>query len=145
MARGPDPEIHMSNTNKTTMYGNSARFEMEGQVDLSAAGAVSAYRGDGVTVAKNGTGLYDITVSNPSQLELVKVLHCDASLVDTAVGTVKDVGVKTTVAKNSTTGSFTMTVRTVDATGADVDEATNGLTVSFSFVIQTARMTNPLD
>lgn len=135
----------MSATNTRTIYGNSARFEMEGQVDLSAAGAVLAYRGDGVTVAKNGTGLYDITVTNPSELSLVEVLHCDVALVDTAVGTVKDVGIKTTVAKNATTGSFTMTFRTVDAAGADVDEATNALTVSFSFVIRTSVMTNPLD
>jgi hypothetical protein len=135
----------MSNTNKTSMYGNSARFEMEGQVDLSAAGAVSASRGDGVTVVKNGTGLYDITVTNPSHLELVKVMACGADLVDAAIGTVKDVGVKTTVAKNATSGSFTMTIRTVDAAGADVDEAANALTVGFRFVIQTARMSNPLD
>jgi hypothetical protein len=135
----------MANANANTVYGNSARFEMEGQMDLSAAGAVSAYRGDGVTVAKNGTGLYDITVTNPAELSLVEVLHCSASLVDTAIGTVKDVGVKTAPAKDSTTGSFTMTVRTVDAAGADVDEASDALTVSFSFVVRTARMTNPLD
>jgi hypothetical protein len=135
----------MSNTNKTSMYGNSHRFAMEGSMVLSAAGAVSSYTGDGVTVVKNGVGLYDITVSNPSQLELVNMLKCGAYLVDTAVGTVKDVGVKTQVAKNATTGAFTMTVRTVDAAGADVDEATNGLTVCFDFVIQTSRMTNPLD
>jgi hypothetical protein len=135
----------MSNTNKTSMYGNSARFEMEGQFDLSAAGAVTAYRGDGVTVTKNGTGLYDIVVSNPSNLEVVKVLACGADLVDATIGTVKDVGVETTVSKNSTTGAFNMTVHTVDAAGADVDEATSTLTVGFRFVVQTARMSNPLD
>lgn len=135
----------MANANHATVYGNSARYEMEGQVDLSAAGAVSAYRGDGVTVVKNGTGLYDITFLNPAQMQLVKVLHCTASLVDTAIGTVKDVGVKTPPALSATTGNFTMTVRTVNAAGADVDEATDALTVSFGFVIQTARMTNPLD
>ena len=135
----------MANANMTTIFGNSARFQMEGSVVLSAAGAVTSYTGDGVTVVKNGTGLYDITVTNPSQLELVKMLSCGAFLVDTATGTVKDVAVKTQVAKNATTGSFTMTIRTVDAAGADVDEATNGLNVCFNFVIQTARMTNPLD
>lgn len=135
----------MANANMTSVFGNSARFQMEGLVVLSAAGAVSSYNGDGVSVVKNGTGLYDITVTNPAQLELVKVLHCNASLIDAAIGTVKDVGVKTIVAKNATSGSFTMTIRTVDAAGADVDEATDALTVSFSFVIQTARMSNPLD
>lgn len=135
----------MSNTNKTSMYGNSARFEMEGQVDLSAAGAVSATRGDGVTVTKNGTGLYDVVVSNPSSLELVTVLACGADLTDATIGTVKDVGIETTVSKNATTGAFNFTFHTVDAAGADVDEATSTLTVGFRFVIQTARMSNPLD
>jgi hypothetical protein len=135
----------MANANMTSMFGNSARFCMEGQVDLSAAGAVTAYRGDGVTVAKNGTGLYDVTIDNPAELRLVKVLDCGSDLVDTAVGTVKDVGIKSTPSQSSTTGKFAMTLRTVDAAGADVDEAASTLTVSFRFVIQTARMTNPLD
>lgn len=135
----------MSNTNKTSMYGNSARFEMEGAISLSAAGAVSSYTGDGVTVTKNGVGLYDIVVANPSELEVVKVLKCSASLADAAVGTVKDVGVETAVAKDATTGDFEMTIHTVDAAGADVDEATSALTVYWSFVVQTARMSNPLD
>jgi hypothetical protein len=135
----------MANANSTTVYGNSARFEMEGQVDLGSTGAVVAARGDGVSVVKNGTGLYDITVVNPAQLELVHVLDAGAALVDTAVGTVKGVGVKTPPAKNATSGSFTMTIRTVDAAGADVDEAASALTVSFRFVTRTRRMTNPLD
>jgi hypothetical protein len=135
----------MSNTNKTSMYGNSARFEMEGTFALSAAGAVGAVTGDGVSVVKNGTGLYDITVTNPSGLELVKVMAAGADLIDTAVGTVKDVGVKTPPAKSATTGNFTMTVRTVNAAGADVDEATDACTIGFRFVIQCARMSNPLD
>lgn len=135
----------MSNTNTTSLFGNSARFTMEGQFDLSAAGAVSATRGDGVAVTKNGTGLYDIVIDNPSDLSLVKVLFTGADLQDAAIGTVKDAGVETTVVKNSTTGKFNMTVHTVDGLGADVDEATSTLTVSWSFVIQTSRMTNPLD
>lgn len=135
----------MSNTNKTSLFGNSARFQMEGTITLSAAGAVTATTGDGATAVKNGTGLYDITVSNPSQLEVVKVLGGSCNLVDTAIGTVKDTGVKTAPAKNTTTGALTMTVRTVDAAGADVDEAASGLTLSWAFCVQTARMSNPLD
>jgi hypothetical protein len=131
--------------NNTTVYTNSHRLECEGMVDLSAAGAVSAYRGDCIVVAKNGTGLYDVTIDNPSELKLVKVLAVWASLVDGTIGTVKDVGIETTVTQSSTTGKFSMTFHTVDAAGADVDEATSTLSVCFGFVIQTARMTNPLD
>lgn len=125
--------------NTSTMFRNAQRLEMEGQFDLSAAGAVTAYRGDGVTVVKNGTGLYDITVTNPAGLKLYKELYSGAELKDAAVGTVKDVGVKS-LSQSSTDGSFTMTVRTVNASGADVDEATDALTVSFAFVVQTAAM-----
>jgi hypothetical protein len=135
----------MANANMTSVNGNSATFRMEFMVELSAAGAVGTVYGDGVTVVKNGTGLYDVTIVNPGCLELVKNLHCGASLIDTAVGTVKDVGIKTRPAKSTTTGNFTLTFRTVDAAGADVDEAASALAVSVSFVIQTARMSNPLD
>ena len=129
--------------NTVTMFRNGHRLQVEGQIDLSAAGAVTAYRGDGVTVVKNGVGLYDITVQNPAGLKLYKKLFTNASLEDAAVGTVKDVGVKS-LTQSSTTGAFLMTVRTVDAAGADVDEAASTLTVSFSFVVQTANMSNPL-
>lgn len=131
--------------NTVTIYGNSYRYEMEGSMVLSAAGAVSSDRGEGVAVVKNGTGLYDITFDNPGELRLVEVLSCGAHLVDTAVGTVKDVGVKSEPSQSSTTGKFSMTVRTVDAAGADVDEAASALTVAFHFVIRVGRVTNPLD
>lgn len=125
-----------------TVFNNYARFEVEGQVDLSAAGAVSAYRGDGITVEKNGTGLYEVTVANPAELKLVKKLKTEAHLEDAAVGTVKDVGVKSLTQQSD--GTFLLIVRTVDAAGADVDEAASALTVSFGFVIQTQNMSMPL-
>lgn len=134
----------MSNNNMSSVFGNSARYAMEGQVDISAAAAVSAYRGDGVTVAKTATGRYKVTVKNPGELKLVKVLNTQVTMQDASVGTVKDVGC-VSMTQNATTGAFEMTIRTVDAAGADVDEATDALTVSFAFVLQTARMTNPLD
>lgn len=122
-----------------SIHNNVAKFVVEGQMVLSAAGAVTSYTGDNITVAKNGTGLYDITVKNPSGLKMYKKLFTAAALEDSAIGTVKDVGVKS-LTQSSTDDSFTMTVRTVDAAGADVDEATNGLTVSFMFVVQTTAL-----
>lgn len=129
--------------NTVNMTNNYATCRVSGTVTLSAAGAVSSYKGDGITVVKNGTGLYDITWANPSELVLHENLEAGADLIDTAVGTVKDVGVKAQWTQSSSTGDLTMTVRTVDAAGADVDEATNGLTVSFYGVFRYARMTNP--
>lgn len=134
----------MSATNNTAIYGNSATFRMEGQTDISAAAAVSATRGGGASTAKTATGVYKVTITNPSELRLVTKLNAHATLEDAAVGTVKDAGL-VSLAQNSTTGAFELTFRTVDAAGADVDEATDALTVNWSFVIQTAKMTNPLD
>jgi hypothetical protein len=134
----------MSANNTVTVFGNSHRFEMEGQCDISAAAAVTATRGSGATGARSAAGVYAVTITNPGELKLVTVLHASASLMDAAVGTVKDVGI-VSLAQDATTGVITLTFRTVDAAGANVDEAASALTVSWSFVIQTARMTNPLD
>ena len=128
------------------VFQNYARWEIEGQVDLSAAGAVLAIRGDGMTVVKNGTGLYDVTVKGSQGMKLVEILFSDASVQDSALGTVKDAAIKSIT--QSTTGTtvddITLTFRTVTAAFADVDEATNALTVSFQAVLRTRKMSNPL-
>lgn len=98
-------------------------------------------RGDGCTGVKNGVGNYDITISNPAQYVLNEVLSASAGLIDVAIGTTKDVGVKAIV--QNTDGTFKITLRTVDAAGADVDEATSTLTVGWLAVLRTRRMTNP--
>lgn len=129
----------------TIMNNNYATMRVEGTVTLSSSGTVSSYKGDGITVAKNGTGLYDVTWANPAEMVLHENLGAGAHLVDAAIGTVKDVGVKAQWSQSTTTGDLTMTIRTVDAAGADVDEATDGLTVAFYGVFRYARMTNPFD
>lgn len=129
----------------TSITNNYATMRVEGTVTLSAAGAVASYKGDGVTVAKNGTGLYDVSFANHSGLVLNENLGAGAHLVDAAVGTVKDVGVKAQFTQDADTGVLTMTVRTVDAAGADVDEATDACTISFYGVFRHARMTHPFE
>lgn len=125
----------------TSQFANFGRLEIEGQVDLSAAGAVVATRGDGASTVKNDTGLYDVTIRNPWGHVLNEVLFSVAGLQDAAVGTTKDVGVKSIT--QNTDGTFKITLRTVDAAGADVDEAASTLTVSYSVVLRVCRMTNP--
>jgi hypothetical protein len=134
----------MSANNLSSVFGNSYRFEMEGQCDISAAAAVTATRGQGASGARSAAGVYAVTIKNPGELKLVEVLDAGASLMDAAVGTVKDVGV-VSLAQSATTGDFTLTFRTVDAAGANVDEAASTLTVGWRFVIRTNRVTNPLD
>lgn len=124
-------------------FNNYNTLRGEGILSLSAAGAVLSVTGDGVAAVKNGTGLYDLTIDNPGEERLFEVLMAGSHLVDTAVGTVKDVGVKSEPSQSSTTGKFAMTLRTVDGAGADVDEAASALKVAFTWVIRTNRMTNP--
>jgi hypothetical protein len=124
-------------------WNNYARLELEASVDLSAAGAVSATRGDGVSVEKNGVGLYEITVANPQGHILNEVLGSSCTVRDAAVGTVKDCGIKS-VTQVAATGAFLIIARTVDAAGADVNEATNALTLDVRAVIRTRSMGNPL-
>lgn len=125
----------------TNNYGT---FRVEGMVNLSSAGAVSSSRGDNITVAKTGTGLYKVTFKNPDEFILHEVLGCGAHLVDATIGTVKDVGIESEPTQlTDGTGDIEMVFHTVDAAGADVDEATSALVVSFYFVIRTIRMTQP--
>jgi hypothetical protein len=131
----------MSTNSVTT--NNYATLRVEGMVALSAAGAVGAVVGDGLTVTKTNTGLYSVNYSNPDDVILNEVIGCGAHLVDAAVGTVKDVGIETKPAQTASTGDIAMVFHTVDAAGADVDEATSALEVAFYFVVRTRRMTNP--
>jgi hypothetical protein len=125
----------------TNNYGT---MRVEGMVNLSAAGAVSSSRGDGISVAKTGTGLYTVTFKNHDEYILHEVLGVGAHLVDATIGTVKDVGIESEPTQlTDGTGDITFVFHTVDAAGADVDEATSALVVAFYFVMRTIRMTQP--
>ena len=123
-----------------SIYQNYNRWVMEASVPLSSAGAVGTVVGQGATCVKSNTGLYTVTISNPTGLMLSAVLNSSATLRDAAVGTIKDVGVKS-VTQDSTTGAIEIVFRTVNAAGADTDEATDALVVDVSAVIQTGPMT----
>lgn len=122
----------------TSTFNTYGRLHLEGSVDLSAAGAVSATRGDGFSVAKTGTGAYAATWKNNEAFVMNEVIGSMATLRDTAVGTVKDVGVISVT--QSANGDIVIAFRTVAADGSNADEATNALTVDFSAVLRTRDM-----
>jgi hypothetical protein len=128
----------------TATFQNYATWRIEGSIDLDSSGEITATRGDGMTAGHSTTGLYEITVKGAQGMKLVELLHAGASLMDAAIGTVKDVGVKSVTQATDGTDAVVVTLRTVDAAGADAEEATNALTVSFHAVIRTHKMTNPL-
>jgi hypothetical protein len=120
------------------MYSNYARLEIEASALIADDGEVTSYVGDGVTVTTDTTGLYEFVVANPMGIVLNEVLGASATLRDAAVGTVKDVGIKSVTQQAD--GSFLIIARTVDAAGADVDEATTSFTLDVSAVIRTRSM-----
>lgn len=126
------------------VFQNYATWRIEGSFDLDSSGEVTATRGDGITMGHSGTGLYEATVKGSQGMKVVEVLHAVAGLMDAAVGTVKDVGIKSVAQATDGTDDVTITVRTVDAAGADVEEAANACTVSFAVVIRCRKMTSTL-
>lgn len=122
----------------TSMFNTYGRLELEASASLSAAGAVSATVGDEVTCEKTGTGQYKFTFRNPMAVVLNAVIGAVATVRDPAVGTVKDAGI-VSVTQNAA-GNIEVLARTVDAAGADVNEATSALNLDVRAVIRTRSM-----
>lgn len=135
-----------------TVFHNDYRYEIEGSFDLSAAAAVltisypagqtKTVRGKGMSVVKNGTGTYDVTVKLSSTVsgptfQSVELLDADAKIVATTVATALDARVASVLL--STAGDLVIKVQTTQTTGAAAD-TTAAVTVSFQVCICYARM-----
>lgn len=135
-------------------FSSGARLEIEGSFDLSAAAAVlnitapdgstKTCRGQNLSVAKNGTGAYDVTWKCASVLDGSPVFQCvelvngRADLIANAVATALSARIKAAPTTDAN-GNLLFTVLTVGSTGAAAD-TTGAVTVGFSIVINTARM-----
>ena len=127
-----------------TVFNNYGTWRIEGQVDLSSAGAVSATRGDGCSTAKTGTGTYTVTVKGGHGLKLVEVLNASTDIMDAALGTVKDSYCNSVSQSTDGLDTVSFLFTTTDAAGAAADEATNALTINFRLVIRCLKMTSTL-
>jgi hypothetical protein len=129
--------------NNRVVHLNPGKFEIEGSFDLTSGAAVTTLtvglgtktvRGQHMSVVKNTTGTYDVTVKLASTLDgqpvfqAVELLDADAHIIATTVATALDARVASVTI--DTSGNMVIRVLTVQTTGAAAD-TTAAITVSF--------------
>lgn len=131
-------------SNITGVLNNAFTWTIQGEMDLSAAGAVLAVRGDNFTATKTGTGLYTVVVKNSGALQLVELLGREANFAQTLPATALGVTLLT-VTQSTTTGDITLTITTtaLPTSGAATD-GTAATTVVFGCVIRIGRLVSPI-
>ena len=129
----------------TGIINNVFTWTITGELDLSAAAAVVAIRGDNMTAVKTGTGQYTITLKNSGALQLVQLLNREANFAGatrpaTALGVCLD-----TVTQNATTGDIALVITTLanPTSGAATDGAA-AVTLSFGTVIRVGQANSPI-
>ncbi len=128
-----------------SVFSNYARLVIEGQVDISAAGEVSATRGDGLTCTYDGSGGADyvLTYKGGGGLKLVQVLEAVVTVQDTTASDTT-AGSITAITQTSGSDDIVITFATQNAAGgAATEEGTAVATLNVRVVVQTAKMSNP--
>jgi hypothetical protein len=108
---------------------NYGTWKVQGEFDLTTAGAILASRGDGLVFTKTGTGTYTVRVINEI---FVEVLHRNVE-VNRATATAGIVNISSIDVDGAGDGTgAVITIQTLDdnATPTATDQATG--TVSFS-------------
>lgn len=128
--------------NVTTRYQNEHRWEIEAEVDLSAAAAVTATRGTGIVCTKSSTATYTFVIKGTSALKMYAVLNRDADVYGTPA-TIARANITSITQATDGSDDITVVVKTTNATF--VETATTGAcTLKLSLVLQVGRMGNPL-
>lgn len=129
----------------TAVVNNACTWTVQGELDLSAAAAVVAIRGDNMTVTKTGTGQYTVVLKNSGNLQIVELLGREANFTGatrpaTALGVSLD-----TVTQSTTTGDITIILTTLalPTSGAATD-GTAAVSIAFGAVIRTCRLVSPI-
>lgn len=131
---------------------NDHRYTVEGTFDLSSAGAVLAIsypagqtktvRGKSMSVVKNGTGIYDVTIKLSSTIsgptfQAVELVQAHSFIISATVGaatTTRVSGVSMTTA-----GDVLVKILTMNNSAAAAD-TTVAITVGFSAIFIYSRM-----
>lgn len=127
--------------NTVTTFLNERRMEIEGQIDLSAAAAVSAGRGTGMTFTKTAAGTYTAVIAGAFFAgKLVEILDSSANFSGTVPATALGVRVSS-ITQDANTDAVTITLKTSAqaTTGADTD-TTAATTISFRCVLRVGKM-----
>lgn len=132
----------MTNQNYTQ---NEGEWSIRGQIDLSAAAAVTANRGTNQVAAKTATGTYTVTVKGTANLKLVEMLDQRVAFANGAPVTALGCRISS-VTQTAGTDDIVITIKTTltaGGSGADTD-VTGATTLSYEVVIRIAKMGNPL-
>lgn len=132
--------------NSITVQNNLNAHDIDGEVDISAAAAVTAVRGDSLTCTKTGTGTYVVRVAardqgSPAVFETLKrqVNYCNGTPA-TALGVkVTTVTVDAADATKNDILITLVTTATAGGTGAAAD-STAAITISFGVKIRTRKV-----
>lgn len=126
------------------MIQNEYEWHVRGQIDLSAAAAVTANRGTNQVAAKTAAGTYTVTIKGNHGLKLVELLDARANFCLGAAAGALGVRVQS-VTQTSGTDDIVITLKTTAqaTSGADTD-VSGAVTVSFQVVMRVGKMTNPL-
>lgn len=125
------------------VFNNYGEWIIRGQIDLSAAAAVNATRGDNLTTVKTNTGEYTVTLKGTANLKLVETLGQDVHFCNGVPVTALGCRVSS-VTQTSGTDDIVIIIKT-SATGGGADtNVTGATTLSFTVVIRVAKLGNPL-
>ncbi len=125
---------------------NYASLTIVGQIDCTAAGEVSAVRGDGLSCTYDGTGGADyvLTYKAGGGLRMVKVLHALITVMNTLTCDTTAASISA-MTQDADDDDIHVTFATQAAAGgAAAEEATAVFTLNVHLVIQTARMSDPM-
>ena len=127
-----------------SIYQNEWRWVIEGEIDLSAAAAVSAGRGTDMTFTKTATGTYTAVIKGSKGLKLVEILDRRVTFNGTVPAAATGCRISG-VTQDTSTDDITITIKTMASptTGADTD-TTAATTLSFKVVLRTGKMGSPL-
>jgi hypothetical protein len=118
---------------KPAITNNYGEWIIRGEFDLTAAGAVLAQRGDGVTVARASAGTYTVTVNGESFIEVLD-RRVDVNRATATSGTVNISSIDVDGAGNGTGAIITIQTLDDNATPTATDQTTG--TVSYNVVFR---------
>lgn len=129
----------------TAVVNNACTWSINGELDLSAAAAVVALRGDNMTATKTGTGQYTVVLKNSGALQLVELLNREANFTG-ATRPASALGVSLdTVVQSTTTGDITIVITTLtNPTSGAAADGSAAVTVSFGLIIRTCKLVSPI-
>lgn len=130
-------------SNIVSRFINEHRWEIEGQIDLSAAAAVTAFRGSAMTAAKTATGTYTVTIAGSEALKLVEILDSSVDFTGTVPATATGCRISSVTQSSSGVANepIVITIKTMASptTGADTD-TTAATTLTFRVVLRVGKM-----